>query len=74
VPAGENGRLPFWSGQSFDEPGLEKEGSFKPAEPRYISIESVNTKDLERWLKKARSFQWDYKNIMKRKGVLERLK
>ena len=67
-------RLLFWSGQSFDEPGLQKEGSFKAAEARYTSSEQVNVKDLKRWLKKARDIQWDYKNIVKRKGVLERLK
>jgi len=67
-------RLLFWSGQSFYEPGLQKEGSFKAAEARYTSAEQVNGKDLERWLKKARVIQWDYKNIVKRKGVLERLK
>jgi len=67
-------RLLFWSGQSFYEPGLQKEGSFKAAEARYTSAEQVNGKDLERWLKKAREIQWDYKNIVKRKGILERLK
>ena len=67
-------RLLFWSGQSFDEDGLKKEGSFKAAEMRYTSSEEINTKDLKRWLKKARDIQWDYKNIVKRKGVLERLK
>jgi hypothetical protein len=67
-------RLLFWSGQSFDEPGLQKEGSFKASEVRYTSSEQVNVKDLKRWLKKARDIQWDYKNIVKRKGVLERLK
>lgn len=66
-------RLLFWSGQSFDEPGLQNEGSFKAAEARYTSVEQVNTKDLERWLKKAQDIQWDYKNIVKRKGKLERL-
>ena len=66
-------RLLFWSGQSFDEPGLQKEGSFKAAEMRYTSIDQVNAKDLKRWLEKARNIQWDYKNIVKRKGVLERL-
>ncbi len=69
-----NVRLLFWSGQSFDEPELHKEGSFKAAEARYTSVEQVNTKDLSRWLKKSRDIQWDYKNIVKRKGVLERLK
>ena len=67
-------RLLFWSGQSFDEPGLQVEGSFKAAETRYTSADQVNTKDLKRWLEKARKIQWDYKNIVKRKGVLERLK
>ena len=67
-------RLLFWSGQSFDEEGLHKEGTFKAAEARYTAKDQVNTKDLERWLKKSREIQWDYKNIVKRKGVLERLK
>ena len=67
-------RLLFWSGQSFEEEGLENEGSFKAAEARYISVDDINKKDLKRWLKKARDIQWDYKNIVKRKGVLERIK
>lgn len=67
-------RLLFWSGQSFDEESLQKEGSFKAAEVRYTSVEQINTKDLARWLKKSREIQWDYKNLIKRKGVLERLK
>lgn len=67
-------RLLFWSGQSFDEPGLQNEGSFKAAEARYTSVDEINKKDLQRWLGKAEKIQWDYKNIVKRKGVLERLK
>jgi len=67
-------RLLFWSGQSFEEEGLQKEGSFKAAEVRYTSAKEIRAKDLERWLKKAKEIQWDYKNIVKRKGVLERLK
>lgn len=67
-------RLLFWSGQSFDEEGLAKEGSFKAAEARYTSADEVNLKDLRRWLKKAREIQWDYKNLVRRKGRLERLK
>jgi len=65
--------LLFWSGQSFEEDSLAKEGKFKAAEKRYSSVEEVNTKDLKRWLKKSIDIQWDYKNIVKRKGVLERL-
>jgi hypothetical protein len=67
-------RLLFWSGQSFEEKGLQKEGSFKAAEIRYTSASQISTKDLSRWLKKAKEIQWDYKNIVKRKGVLKRLK
>ncbi len=67
-------RLLFWSGQSFDEAGLEKEGSFKAAEARYTEVAQVKKGDLRRWLGKARDIQWDYKNIVKRKGVLERLR
>jgi hypothetical protein len=67
-------RLLFWSGQSFDEEKLQVEGSFKAAEMRYTAAKQINKTDLKRWLKKARDIQWDYKNIVKRKGVLERLK
>lgn len=67
-------RLLFWSGQSFDEPGLKNEGSFKASEARYTEVGQINVSDLRRWLKKSKDIQWDYKNIVKRKGKLERLK
>lgn len=69
-----NVRLMFWSGQSFDEKGLLPEGSFKAAEVRYTDVDQIDSEDLQRWLEKARKIQWDYKNIVKRRGVLERLK
>jgi DNA mismatch repair ATPase MutS len=34
----------------------------------------IQIEDLKRWLQKSRNIQWDYKNIVKRKGQLERLK
>jgi len=67
-------RLLFWSGQSFEEPGLQPEGSFKAAEARYKTAAAIKVRDLRRWLRKSATIQWDYKNIVKRKGVLERLK
>jgi hypothetical protein len=67
-------RLLFWSGRSFEEHGLKEEGTFKAAEARYTAADQVNTQDLKRWLVKARDIQWDYKNIVRRKGKLERLK
>lgn len=66
-------RLLFWSGQSFDEPDLLPEGSFKAAEARYTEVKQINTDQLKQWLDKSAKIQWDYKNIVKRKGVLERL-
>lgn len=63
-------RLLFWSGQSFDEPGLTPEGTFKAAEARYTSAGQIQAKDLARWLGKSAAIQWDYKNIVKRKGRL----
>ena len=66
-------RLMFWSGQSFEDT-LEVTGTFKAAEAKYTSADQINKKDLSRWLKKSKDIQWDYKNIVKRKGVLERLK
>ena len=67
-------RLLFWSGQPFDEDGLAPEGTFKAAEARYTAADQVDVAALERWLAKARGIQWDYKNVVKRKGKLERLK
>ncbi|HEX2732812.1 MAG TPA: DUF1801 domain-containing protein [Polyangiaceae bacterium] len=66
-------QLLFWSGQSFGEPRLLPEGKFKAAELRFTDPSEVSTLDLSRWLKKARTIQWDYKNIVKRRGVLEKI-
>lgn len=68
-------RLMFWSGADFDEDDLKIRGAkFKDASILYTSAEQINTTDLKRWLKKSIDIQWDYKNIVKRKGILERLK
>ncbi len=66
-------RLLFWSGQGFKEKDLKKEGSFKASEIRYTDVSQIYVPDLKRWLKKAKEIQWDYKNIVKRKGVLKKL-
>ena len=67
-------RLLFWSGQSFREKGLRKEGTFKAAEARYTAAGQIDAAQLARWLAEARDVQWDYKNIVRRKGRLVRLK
>ena len=68
-------RLLFWSGKSFEETKLNVLGTkFQDASIFYISINEIDITDLKTWLQKAKDIQWDYKNIVKRKGVLERLK
>jgi hypothetical protein len=67
-------RLLFWSGRSFEEAGLKEEGTFKAAEARYTAAGQVDAADLARWLAKAREIQWDYRNLVRRRGRLERLK
>lgn len=66
-------RLLFWSGQGFKEKGLTKQG-FKAAEARYTDAAGADTKKLRRWLVESRKVQWDYKNLVRRKGKLLRLK
>ncbi len=67
-------RLMFWSGADFEEEGLDIVGNkFKDASVFYTEIGQIKVKDLKRWLKKSKEIQWDYKNIVKRKGKLERL-
>jgi len=68
-------RLMFWSGAGFDEPKLAVVGNkFKDASIFYTSASEIKTTALQRWLRKAKRIQWDYKNIVRRKGRLERLK
>jgi uncharacterized protein YdhG (YjbR/CyaY superfamily) len=68
-------RLMFWSGADFEEEALSKRGEkFKDASVFYNDVSEVKIKDLKRWLKKSKELQWDYKNIVKRKGKLIRLK
>ena len=67
-------RLMFWSGADFEEVGLNVTGKkFKDASVFYTEASQINTADMSRWLEKARNIQWDYKNIVKRKGLLQRL-
>lgn len=68
-------RLMFWSGLDFGEENLNVHGEkFKDASIFYHSVNDINLDDLKRWLKKSAEIQWDYKNIVKRKGQLVRLK
>lgn len=68
-------KLMFWSGADFDEPALDVRGKkFKDASVFYQSVDEITQDDVIRWLTKSVDIQWDYKNLVKRKGKLERLK
>lgn len=67
-------RLMFWSGADFEEDDLNVRGKkFKDASIFFNEVAEIEEGKLQRWLKKSREIQWDYKNIVKRKGRLERL-
>lgn len=67
-------RLMFWSGADFDEPALNVLGKkFKDASVFYNHVDDIDRSALQRWLEKARTVQWDYKNLVRRKGRLERI-
>jgi hypothetical protein len=68
-------RLMFWSGDSFGDETLNIRGEkFKDASIFYNSPEEIDRNKINSWLNMSREFQWDYKNVIKRKGKLERLK
>ena len=68
-------RLMFWSGKSFEDEKLNiLGGKFQDASIFFNSVEEINENDLKKWLQKSREIQWDYKNIVKRKGQILRLK
>ncbi len=68
-------KLMFWSGASFNEAELEPgTGKFKDASVTYTDVKDKKAEDITRWLALSEQIQWDYKNIVKRKGELKRLK
>lgn len=67
-------RLMFWSGADFEEDALEiRSAKFKDASIFFTTVEQINVKSLKQWLKKSRDIQWNYKDIVKNKGVLTKL-
>ena len=67
-------RLMFWSGADFEEEKLNIRGEkFKDASIFYSDLKEIKSTELKRWLKKSKAIQWDYKNIVKRKGRLEKI-
>lgn len=73
VRKGDKVSLMFFCGQSFNEKELKPEGKFKAAEICYVDVKEIKLTQLKKWLKKAKEIQWDYKNIVKKKGVLKKI-
>lgn len=68
-------RLMFWSGADFEEEALSiVGGKFKDASIFFNDVSELQEQNLIRWLHKSAQIQWDYKNLIKRKGKLEKLK
>lgn len=68
-------RLMFWSGADFEEEALNVRGEkFKDASIFYNAASEIDQEDVKRWLTKSRDIQWDYKNLVRRKGQLEKVK
>ena len=68
-------RLMFWSGADFEEMQLKPgSGKFMDASILYNDTNQIVIADLRRWLEKSKDLQWDYKNIRKREGFLERVR
>ncbi len=63
----------FWSGRSFKDTRLTPEGSFKAAQVYFQDLKELKITELRGWLKQAKRIQWDYKNIVKNRGVLNKI-
>ena len=67
-------RLMFWSGASFEDERLIVRGEkFKDASIFFNSVEEIDEKLLEEWLAKSRKIQWNYRDLMKKKGKLDKM-
>jgi hypothetical protein len=63
--------LLFWSGQSFDEPLLNPVGKYKAAGIIFTEISEVKKTLITRFLRQAKTIQWDYKNLPKNKKLIK---
>lgn len=67
-------RLMFWSGAEFvDHHNTVLGKKFKDASVFFTDIREIDYSQINSWLRASQEIQWDYKNIVKRKGILERL-
>lgn len=67
-------RLMFWSGRSFEGTRLlSGTGKFMDASAFFTTPEQIDAQELQGWLAQAARVQWDYKNIVRNRGRLDRL-
>ena len=59
----------FWSGQSFKTEGLTAIGKFKAAAVDVAKIDAALKSKLQLWLTEAKTIQWDYANLPKRRAL-----
>ena len=52
---------------------MKMAGKFAPAFVPELKEADINENDLKKWLQKSQEIQWDYKNIVKHKGHLDKL-
>jgi uncharacterized protein YdhG (YjbR/CyaY superfamily) len=68
-------RLMFWSGADFEEASLNVVGKkFKDASVFFNDVSEIPAPDLRRWLAKSQLVQWNYRDLVRNKGRMERLK
>lgn len=65
-------RVLFWSGQSFPDGGLTANGTFKAADFRVPSLDSLDSATFERLLGHARDIQWDYGNMQRLRQLVKK--
>jgi hypothetical protein len=58
--------LLFWNGQAFDEPALKPVGKYRAAQATFGDAAEIETKVIQRWLKKAKSHVFDSKAYFKK--------
>jgi len=67
-------RLMFWSDADFEDEKLSvRGGKFKDASIFFHNTAQIDTAEIRQWLGKSRTIQWNYRDLVKKKGLLERL-
>lgn len=62
-------RILFWSGQSFVDTRLTPVGKYKAAGMSVASVNDFDTGEFDGLLRQARTIQWDYAKLPKRRSL-----